>query len=42
MTFIVNNQGRIYEKNLGPNTAAFAAAITEYDPDPSWTLVKEE
>ncbi len=42
MTFIVNNQGRIYEKNLGPNTAAIAAAITEYDPDPSWTLVKEE
>ncbi len=42
MTFIVNNQGRIYEKNLGPNTAAVAAAISEYDPDPSWTLVKEE
>ena len=42
MTFIVNNQGRIYEKNLGPNTAAIAAAITEYDPDPSWKLVKEE
>ncbi len=41
-TFIVNNQGRIYEKNLGPNTAAIAAAISEYDPDPSWTLVKEE
>ncbi len=41
-TFIVNNQGRIYEKSLGPNTAAIAAAISEYDPDPSWTLVKEE
>jgi DUF2950 family protein len=42
MTLIVNNQGRIYEKNLGPNTAASAAAISEYDPDPSWKLVKEE
>ena len=42
MTFLVNNQGRIYEKNLGPNTATIAAAITEYDPDPSWKLVKEE
>src|SRR5260370_4407824 len=41
-TFIVNNQGRIYEKNLGSNTAAIAAAITEYDPDPRWTLVKED
>ena len=41
MTFIVNNQGRIYQKNLGPKTAEIAGAMTEYDPDPSWTLVKE-
>ena len=41
MTFIVNNQGRVYSKNLGPRTAAAAAAITEYDPDPSWRLVRE-
>jgi len=41
MTFIVNNQGRIYQKNLGPETAKLAGAITEYDPDPTWTLVKE-
>ncbi len=40
MTFIVNNQGRVYQKDLGPDTAAAAAAITEYDPDPSWKLVK--
>jgi hypothetical protein len=42
MTFIVNNQGRVYEKNLGPNTAKIATAITEYDPDPGWTVVNEE
>ncbi len=42
MTFIVNNQGRVYEKNLGPGTADLAAAIAEYDPDPSWNLVEEE
>lgn len=42
ITFIVNNQGRIYEKNLGPKTSQIAAAITEYDPDPSWKPVKEE
>jgi len=41
MTFIVNQQGRVYEKNLGPDTATLAAAITEYDPDPSWKLVTE-
>jgi len=39
MTFIVNQQGRVYQKNLGPNTAKLAAAMTEYNPDPSWKLV---
>jgi len=39
MTFIVNQQGRVYEKNLGPNTEKVAAAITEYDPDPTWKMV---
>jgi hypothetical protein len=38
MTFIVNNQGRVYEKNLGPRTLNIARAMTEYDPDPSWKL----
>jgi len=39
MTFIVNQQGRVYEKNLGPNTDKVAAAIAEYDPDPTWKMV---
>jgi hypothetical protein len=42
MTFIINQQGRVYEKNLGPNTAKIAAAMTEYNPDPNWKLVKTE
>ena len=42
MTFIVNQQGRVYEKNLGPNTAKIAAAMTDYNPDPSWKLVKAD
>jgi hypothetical protein len=42
MTFLVNNQGRVYQKNLGANTAKTVAAITQYDPDPSWTPVKEQ
>jgi hypothetical protein len=42
MTFIINQQGRVYEKNLGPNTGKLAAAMTEYNPDPSWKLVPTE
>jgi hypothetical protein len=41
MTFIINQQGRVYEKNLGGDTAELAAAVTEYEPDPTWKLVGE-
>lgn len=41
MTFIVNQQGRVYEKNLGPKTAEVAEAMIEYDPDPTWSLVND-
>jgi hypothetical protein len=37
MTFIVNQQGRIYQKDLGPKTAKIAPAMTTYDPDDTWT-----
>ncbi len=39
MTFIVNQQGRVYQKNLGPDTAKIAADTTAYNPDPTWQLV---
>lgn len=39
MTLIVNQQGRVYEKNLGANTDKIAAAMTEYNPDTSWKMV---
>jgi len=42
MTFIVNTQGRVYQKNLGPKTAEIALAMKEYNPDPSWKLVPKE
>ncbi len=42
MTFIVNQQGRVYQKNFGPKTAQIAGAITEYDPDTSWQMVKNQ
>jgi hypothetical protein len=41
MTFIVNQQGKIYEKDLGPKTAKAARAMTTYDPDPAWKLTRE-
>ena len=41
MTFIVNQQGRVYQKNLGPKTATLAAALTEYNPDKTWTISRE-
>jgi hypothetical protein len=41
MTFIVNQQGRVYQKNLGADTAKIAAEIKEYDPDSTWKLVNE-
>jgi hypothetical protein len=40
MTFIVNQQGKVHQKNLGPQTAKIARAITTYDPDDTWSLVK--
>ena len=41
MTFIVNQQGRVYQKNLGPDTEKLARQIAEYDPDSTWALVKD-
>ena len=37
MTFIVNQQGKIYQKNLGPKTDTIAPAMTQYNPDSTWT-----
>jgi hypothetical protein len=41
MTFLVNHQGRVYEKDLGPQTRELARAIQAYDPDDGWTEVTE-
>jgi len=40
MTFIVNHDGVVYQKNLGPQTARLAPAISRFDPDPSWQKVE--
>jgi hypothetical protein len=39
MTFIVNQDGIVYEKDLGADTAKTAAAMTEYNPDNTWNPV---
>ena len=36
MTFLVNHDGVVYQKNLGPGSAAIARAMTRFDPDSSW------
>lgn len=39
MTFIVNHDGIVYEKDLGPNTAAAARAMKLFNPDKGWRKV---
>lgn len=36
MTFLVNQQGIVFQKDLGAETETAAAAISVYDPDESW------
>ena len=40
MSFIVNHEGKVFEKDLGKNTTAAATAMKEYNPDSTWTEVK--
>ena len=40
-TFMVNQDGVVYEKDLGPETATAVAAIDSFDPDASWMKVEE-
>jgi hypothetical protein len=37
MTFLVNQTGIVYQKNLGPNTSALTVQLTAFDPDATWT-----
>ena len=36
MTFVVNQDGIVFEKDLGSGTGAIAGKVTAYDPDKSW------
>lgn len=42
MTFIVNQDGKVFERNLGERTSQVAGAMKEYNPDADWGLVPDE
>jgi hypothetical protein len=39
MTFIVNQDGVVFQKDLGANTAAAADAIKTFNPDDTWRRI---
>jgi hypothetical protein len=41
MSFMINQDGVLLQKDLGTNTTQTATAMTEFDPDPSWTAVEQ-
>jgi len=42
MTFMVSNNGRIYEKDLGSNSTALGLKMTSFDPGPGWSALQEQ
>jgi hypothetical protein len=40
MSFIINQDGVLLEKDLGKATTETATAMMEFDPDPNWTIVE--
>jgi Protein of unknown function (DUF2950) len=38
-TFLVNHQGKVYEKDLGPTTTQIAESMTAFNPDSTWQHV---
>jgi hypothetical protein len=42
MTFIVNQDGKVFQRNLGEKTSRVAVAMKDYNPDSKWTLVPDE
>jgi hypothetical protein len=42
MTFVVNHDGVVYEKDLGPGTDKVAKEMKTFNPDESWTRVASD
>ena len=39
-TFVVNQAGIVYEKDLGPKTSAVVRDVARFNPDKTWEIVK--
>jgi hypothetical protein len=42
MTFVVNDDGTVYQKDLGKKTESLGKAVQEYNPDPTWRKAEDE
>jgi hypothetical protein len=42
MTFLVNHDGVVYQKNLGADTASIASRMTRFDPGAGWEITKQD
>jgi hypothetical protein len=42
MTFIVNQDGKVYQRNFAEKTTEIAVAMKEYNPDSDWTMVTDQ
>ena len=42
MTFVVNQDGVVYQKDLGMKTESLGKAMHEYNPDSSWSTAEKE
>jgi hypothetical protein len=41
-TFLVNNDGDVYQKDLGPQTGTLAPEMKTYNPDKTWVATEDE
>ncbi len=41
MTFIVSHAGKVFQKDLGPDTTTLAERMTSFNPDRSWQKVSD-
>jgi hypothetical protein len=42
MTFVVNQDGTVYQKDLGAQTTDLASGLSEFDPDSTWERVERD
>ena len=42
MTFMINQDGVLLQKDLGKNTTEAVMAMSDFDPDPGWSIVGQQ